>query len=55
LAYVNRLEVAFMPYDGYVGETFNTIEYIEKLIADNGSGVDVPVAVIVKTIQTEVV
>ena len=52
-AYINRRDVAFMPYDGYFGETFNTIEYIEKVIADNGSGVDLPAAVIVETIQAE--
>lgn len=52
-AYINRCDVAFMPFDGYFGETINTIEYIEKLIAENGSGVDLPAAVIVETIQAE--
>ncbi len=43
----------FMPYDGYLGEGVNTIEYLERVIADQSSGVDIPAAVIVETIQGE--
>jgi len=43
----------FMPYDGYMGEGINTIEYLEKMISDGSSGLDHPAAVIVETIQGE--
>ncbi len=52
-AFVNRANVTFMPFDGYFGESVNTIEYIRKLIEDESSGVDMPAAVIVETIQSE--
>ena len=52
-AYINRCDVTFMPFDGYLGETINTIEYIEKFIKKNGSGIDLPAAVIVETIQAD--
>lgn len=42
-----------MPYDGYLGEGVNTVEYIEKQITDSSSGVDLPAAVIVETVQGE--
>ena len=43
--------VTFMPYDGYLGETFDTIEYLDKVLWDGGSGVSLPAGVIVETIQ----
>lgn len=43
----------FMPYDGYLGEGVDTIQYLERVIADRSSGVDVPAAVIVETVQGE--
>ncbi len=43
----------FMPYDGYLGAGADTTEYIERLIADKSSGVDLPAAVIVETVQGE--
>jgi diaminobutyrate-2-oxoglutarate transaminase len=42
-----------VPYDGYLGPHVDTITYIEKLLADHGSGVDLPAAFIVETIQAE--
>jgi len=42
-----------MPYDGYLGEGVDTVEYIEKQITDSSSGVDLPAAVIVETVQGE--
>ncbi|MDR5865795.1 diaminobutyrate--2-oxoglutarate transaminase [Halomonas koreensis] len=44
---------AFMPYDGYLGEGADTLDYFEKLLGDNSSGLDVPAAVIVETVQGE--
>lgn len=43
----------FMPYDGYLGEGVDTTEYLERVIADQSSGVDVPAAAIVETVQGE--
>ncbi|MCC5876437.1 MAG: diaminobutyrate--2-oxoglutarate transaminase [Candidatus Sumerlaeia bacterium] len=43
----------FIPYDGYLGEDFDTTEYLEKVLSDNSSGVDLPAAVIVETVQGE--
>ncbi|MCC6696764.1 MAG: diaminobutyrate--2-oxoglutarate transaminase [Candidatus Hydrogenedentes bacterium] len=43
----------FMPYDGYFGESVDTLSYLERMITDTGSGVDLPAAVIVETIQGE--
>lgn len=44
--------VTFLPYEGYV-EGLDSITYFEKLLEDPGSGLDVPAAVIVETIQGE--
>lgn len=43
--------VTFMPYDGYLGENIDTTEYLDKVLTDVGSGVTLPAAVIVETIQ----
>lgn len=42
-----------MPYDGYMGEYVNTTAYLEKVLSDSSSGVDLPAAVIVETVQGE--
>ncbi|AOV17809.1 diaminobutyrate--2-oxoglutarate transaminase [Acidihalobacter aeolianus] len=42
-----------MPFYGYFGEDTDTIEYMDRFLSDNGSGVDLPAAVIVETIQAE--
>ena len=44
---------AFMPYDGYMGEDVDTTEYIEKMLTDMSSGLDLPAAMIVETVQGE--
>lgn len=43
--------VTFMPYDGYLGCDIDTTEYLDKVLSDVGSGVTLPAAVIVETIQ----
>ncbi|NEO53517.1 MAG: diaminobutyrate--2-oxoglutarate transaminase [Okeania sp. SIO3B5] len=43
--------VNFIPYDGYLGEDIDTTEYLDKVLSDVGSGVTLPAAVIVETIQ----
>lgn len=42
-----------MPYDGYFGEGVDTIEYLDALLTDSGSGFEKPAAVIVETVQAE--
>jgi diaminobutyrate-2-oxoglutarate transaminase len=43
----------FMPYDGYMGSDVDTLEYLERMLADGSSGVDAPAAAIVETVQGE--
>lgn len=43
----------FMPYDGYFGEDIDTIQYMEKMLDDPGSGIPLPAAVIVEAVQGE--
>jgi diaminobutyrate-2-oxoglutarate transaminase len=42
-----------MPFDGYMGDEFNTIDYLARLLSDQSSGLDTPAAVIVETVQGE--
>lgn len=48
LAHVTR-----MPFDGYLGEGVDTLDYLEKLLDDPSSGIDAPAAVIVEAVQGE--
>lgn len=45
--------VTFMPYDGYMGPQFDSIAFLRKMIEDPSSGLDVPAAVILETVQGE--
>lgn len=42
-----------MPFDGYLGDGIDTIDYFEKALKDASSGLDHPAAVIVETVQGE--
>lgn len=42
-----------MPYDGYMSDQVDTIEYMRNYLEDSGSGVSLPAAIIVETIQGE--
>jgi len=44
---------ACVPFDGYLGGDLDTLDYLEALLLDEGSGVDMPAAVIVETVQAE--
>ena len=52
-AFINRVNVSFMPFDGYMGENVDTLDYLKRFLQDNSSGVDLPAAIIVETIQAE--
>lgn len=42
-----------MPFDHYIDERFDTVEYLERFLEDNGSGMDKPAAMILETVQGE--
>jgi diaminobutyrate-2-oxoglutarate transaminase len=52
-AFINRANVSFAPFDGYFGRDVNTIDYLRQFLEDGSSGVDLPAAVLVETIQAE--
>ncbi|WP_067521307.1 diaminobutyrate--2-oxoglutarate transaminase [Endozoicomonas ascidiicola] len=45
--------VSRLPYDGYFDSNMDTTEYLDKVLGDGSSGVDLPAAVIVETVQGE--
>lgn len=45
--------VTFMPYDGYLGPTVDTTDYLRKILMDESSGIDLPAAILVETVQGE--
>lgn len=45
--------VARMPFDGYLGSDIDTTAYLDKVFSDSSSGIDLPAAVIVETVQGE--
>jgi diaminobutyrate-2-oxoglutarate transaminase len=44
---------SFMPFENYLGDEIDTIAIIERYLADSASGVDLPAAFIVETVQGE--
>jgi len=50
---INLGGVSRMPYDGYLGDGFDTTAYMDKILSDSSSGVDKPAAAIVETVQGE--
>jgi len=42
-----------MPFDGYMGDGVDTLDYFEKSLEDRGSGLEMPAAVILETVQAE--
>ncbi|XOB61003.1 diaminobutyrate--2-oxoglutarate transaminase [Campylobacterota bacterium DY0563] len=51
-SYISRTNASFMPFDGYFGD-MNTMTFFRKFLEDSSSGLDIPAAVIVETIQGE--
>ncbi|MBF0282670.1 MAG: diaminobutyrate--2-oxoglutarate transaminase [Zetaproteobacteria bacterium] len=52
-SYGVRVNSAFVPFDGYFGDEINTIDYLRRLLEDQSSGIDLPAAIIVETVQGE--
>jgi diaminobutyrate-2-oxoglutarate transaminase len=42
-----------MPFDQYLGEDVDTVDYLERFLEDSGSGVALPAAIILETVQGE--
>ncbi len=42
-----------MPFDGYLGDGIDTSLYLERFLEGNGSGVELPAAIILETLQGE--
>lgn len=45
--------VSHLPFDGYMGDGLDSIKLLDTMIGDSSSGLDIPAAVIVETIQGE--
>lgn len=52
-SFVQRGDVTFMPYDGYLGEGVDTAAYLRRFLEDDSAGVDRPAAIILETVQAE--
>ncbi|AUI88216.1 diaminobutyrate--2-oxoglutarate transaminase [Vibrio azureus] len=50
---VSQGGVTRLPYDGYLGQGYDSISYYRKLLTDASSGIDLPAAIILETIQGE--
>jgi diaminobutyrate-2-oxoglutarate transaminase len=50
--YGSRSNVSHLPFDGYLGE-IDTSEYLEKVLSDQSSGIPIPAAIVLETIQGE--
>ncbi|MCM3570848.1 diaminobutyrate--2-oxoglutarate transaminase [Neobacillus mesonae] len=42
-----------MPFDRYLGDDVDTVDYLDRFLEDNGSGVALPAAIILETVQGE--
>ncbi|MCM3714377.1 diaminobutyrate--2-oxoglutarate transaminase [Alkalihalobacillus oceani] len=45
--------VVTMPYDNFVSDSLDDLEYLERFLEDRGSGVAIPAAMILETVQGE--
>ena len=52
-SYGARNNADSVPFDGYFGPEVNTIDYLRKFLSDGSSGIDLPAAIIVETVQGE--
>ncbi|MER9544908.1 diaminobutyrate--2-oxoglutarate transaminase [Mesorhizobium sp. M0437] len=50
---VARHDVIRVPYDGYPTQAFDSASYIDSVLSDPGSGIEIPAAIILETIQAE--
>jgi diaminobutyrate-2-oxoglutarate transaminase len=45
--------VTRMPYDGYLGHSCDTADFLETMLKDRSSGMDAPAAILLETVQGE--
>lgn len=50
---VSQSGITRLPYDGYLGKDYDVIGFYRKLLSDVSSGVDLPAAFILETVQGE--
>lgn len=50
---VQDAHVTRIPFDGYMGDGIDTLDLLHKMLVDPSSGLDLPAAIIVETIQGE--
>ena len=46
-------DVIRLPFDGFFGESVDTLAYIDALLSEPGSGIEAPAAFILETVQAE--
>lgn len=51
--YGSRGAVTFMPFDGFLGQDIDSLHVFRRFLEDKGSGLELPAAVIIETIQGE--
>lgn len=52
-SYGARNNADSVPFDGYLGADVNTLDYLRRFLEDQSSGIDMPAAIIVETVQGE--
>ncbi|MCF3650806.1 diaminobutyrate--2-oxoglutarate transaminase [Synoicihabitans lomoniglobus] len=52
-AWTQRLDASFMPFDGYLGAGVDTLAYLRRSLSDTSSGIDLPAAIVLETVQAE--
>lgn len=50
---VSLHDIVRMPYDGFLGKDIDSLDVVEALLLRGGSGIDLPAAFIVETVQAE--
>ncbi|MGO4711412.1 diaminobutyrate--2-oxoglutarate transaminase [Bradyrhizobium sp. 2TAF24] len=50
---VTLQDIVRLPFDGFFGDSVNTLSYIDALLSEPGSGVEAPAAFILETVQAE--
>lgn len=50
---VSLNDVIRMPYDGYLGDEVDSLSFLETMLFKAGSGIDLPAAFILETVQAE--
>jgi diaminobutyrate-2-oxoglutarate transaminase len=50
---VSQGGITRLPYDGYLGKDCDSVAFYRKLLTDESSGIDMPAAIILETVQGE--